>query len=84
MVEIVDFKSRDQRINEDVVATLEHYLAMAKRGELVSLGIAGILNTGEVCTTTCRTDNLATLLGSMALMQHRAMMHTKIINESIT
>jgi hypothetical protein len=73
MVEIVDFKPRNKHINEDVVAALEHYLEKAKAGEIIAVGIAAVMNTGDMYTTVCKSDCYPALLGAISMLQNRAL-----------
>lgn len=74
MVEIVDFKSRNKQINEDVVETLKTYLDLAQKGELREVAVAGVLNTGDTYTCTCRSDVYPTLIGAISILHHRALL----------
>ena len=71
MAEIVDFKSRDKKINEDIIHNLKVYLELAEKGELIALGLAGVMKTGDTLTCACQSDNFPALVGSISILHHR-------------
>lgn len=58
-------------IQAEVVGLLEETLAEARDGGIVAVGIAKVRPDGAVSTARSRSDNVALLAGSTALLHHR-------------
>ena len=58
------------QVEPDVVKHLEDWLAQAKAGEIISVGIASVTVRNEA-RTAYAGSNLILLLGSAAVLQHR-------------
>lgn len=62
-----------QRIGEpvkDVVEMLEEWLAKAKAGEVLAIGICGVLEGNEILSSRCENGHWAALLASHAGAHH--------------
>lgn len=66
--------TRPQQLNTEVVEVLEHWLEMAKAGEIVSISIAGVRDDLASHTQWSSCDNIQILIGAVAILQHKIIM----------
>lgn len=71
MSKLVSLQTRGARINAESVAILKEYLAMAEAGEIQAVAVAGVRGDGSTQTQSSSTDHFQTLLGAVAVLQHR-------------
>ncbi len=79
----LELVTRQQKINQDVVNTLKHYLAMAERGDLICVAIAGVMPDGSGVHEASASDEQVTLLGAVTRLLHRMQINANIATEEV-
>ena len=63
--------TRPELVYDDVIQKLEEALAMAREGKIVGVAVAYVSNDGAVGTGFSRSECAGSLMGAVALLQHR-------------
>ena len=71
MANLISLQTRGNKINAESVSILKEYLAMAESGEIQAVAVAAIRPDGSSQTQSSSTDHFQTLIGSVAVLQHR-------------
>jgi translation elongation factor EF-1alpha len=76
-LKLLKFKSHRDRARLSSIETLQEALRQAKQGDVVAVGIAVVRPTGAVNCSRSETDDVARLLGAVALLNHRTLVATE-------
>lgn len=71
MADILSLKTFAAQTNEETIAMLREYLAMAERGEIVAAAVAAIEPSGASRSRCSASDHFQGLLGALTILQHR-------------
>jgi hypothetical protein len=71
MMNVVEFKPRTKIVNESVVELLEHWLEMAKSGEVDTVAIAGLISDGSSISQASEVGHVQALLGALRILEMR-------------
>lgn len=68
----------DQRpVNQAMVQSLTDLLALAQRGELLTVAVAGVIPGGEVVQLYAGRDHTFALLGALSAIHHRVLLEVE-------
>jgi hypothetical protein len=70
-MKLVALTTRGSKINAETVEILREYLSLAEAGELQAVAVAGVRPDGSSQTQSSSTDHFQTLIGAVAVLQHR-------------
>ena len=71
MSEPLSIVPRTKLVENDIVERLEHFLQRAKAGELKGMALAYVTTDDAIGTSWSRSEAAGTLMGAVALLQHR-------------
>ena len=71
MADVVSLKTFASVTNEQAIAILRDYLAMAERGEIVAVAIAAIEPNGSSRVQSSSSDHFQGMLGALAILQYQ-------------
>lgn len=71
MTELRVFETQNTKDQKEVVELLEDWLAIAKKGELVAIALAGVGSSGDGCNGWASGLQANALLGVITLLQFR-------------
>lgn len=71
MTNLVPLQTRGNKINAESVQILKDYLSLAESGEIQAVAIASVRQDGSSQTQSSSTDHFQTLIGAVAVLQHR-------------
>ncbi len=76
-MKIVQFEKRrtaeQQEVQDDIVRILKNWLASAQKGELASIAICGIHESGDAQTDMSMTLNFPATTGAITILQNRSL-----------
>jgi hypothetical protein len=68
---LVSLQTRGNKINAESVQILKDYLALAESGEIQAVAVAAVRADSSSQTQSSSTDHFQTLIGAVAVLQHR-------------
>lgn len=67
----IQLVTRPNLLNQEVIEVLEHWLEMAKNGEILSVAIAAIREDLASHTQWSSCDNMQLLIGAAAILEYK-------------
>ena len=75
MTDVLKFRTAEQRLREDVVATAEDALELVRQqGDYVGVAIALVRKDGRITVLRSKTENQSGLLGAIEYLKYRALL----------
>lgn len=75
--------TRPAAISAEVVAVLEDYLQMAKRGEITAIAVAAVEPGGTVVHQASASDQQVLLLGAVTRLLHRMQINADEVTDVV-